>query len=188
MGLSRYSFLQASASGSSKYSDTYDGLQLFLCIFRGVGQVFLADNLWSGVVILIGLGFCSRISACFAFLGSFLGMTVALALGAPLPEIQDGLWGYNAVLASMAIGGMFYIPNAASSIMAGACAILATLLFAPIRNLLNPYPAMTFPFCFAAIVFVLMQGSSSLTIPIELHTITTPEGHIRRRREMQKAT
>lgn len=138
--------------------------------------------------ILLGLCFCSRISAFFALLGSFLGLSVALLLGADLSEIEIGLWGYNAVLGTMAIGGIFYSLNISTFLLACSCGVLSTLLFAPLRILLAPFPVMTFPFCAAAIIFVLMQGSSPRAMPIDLVTITTPEGHLRRLKEHRSKT
>jgi len=41
-------------------------------------------------------------------------------------------------------------------------------------------PSLTFPFCFATTLFVLMQGSLPNIVPIPLPEITSPEGHLRR--------
>ena len=51
--------------------------------WKGIGQVFLADNIISGILVLLGLAVCSRISAVVAYLGSVLGAASALAIGVP---------------------------------------------------------------------------------------------------------
>lgn len=65
----------------------------------------------SGVFIFIGILFCSRISAMFSLVGSIIGLCCAYAWGVSIEEAMMGLWGYNSVLASMAIGGIFYSLN-----------------------------------------------------------------------------
>jgi len=77
---------------------TFDSIDFVLCILRGIGQVFLADNPASGGLILIGILFCSRISGLFAVIGSLVGASVAYGLGVDPTQIVNGLWGYNAVL------------------------------------------------------------------------------------------
>lgn len=61
-----------------------EGVDAVLSVFRGVGQVYLADNYLrypfsslvtiSGVLILVGTLVCSRISAIFMFVGSLTGV------------------------------------------------------------------------------------------------------------------
>lgn len=77
------------------------------------------------------MAFCSPISAIFAFVGSAVGLAVGLFLGKILflkftwimeneinfklflgvnvSDAMNGLWGYNAVLSCVALGGVFYI-------------------------------------------------------------------------------
>ena len=54
---------------------------------------------------------CSPISGGFALLGSSLATLTALGLGASSESVYQGLWGYSAVLSSIAIGGMFFVVN-----------------------------------------------------------------------------
>ena len=50
-------------------------------LFRVVGEVFLQDNLWTGVVFVIAILVNSRTCGAFALLGSALGGLTALVLG-----------------------------------------------------------------------------------------------------------
>src|ERR671918_1025600 len=50
-------------------------------LFRGVAEVFLQDNLWTGVVFAIAILVNSRVCLGFALLGSALGSLTALVLG-----------------------------------------------------------------------------------------------------------
>lgn len=93
------------------------------------------DNPWTGGMFIISLFISSPITCAHAVLGSAVGMVsgerkylkgirnslemwsaeiclygffAGLALAAPFEDIYFGLWGYNCVLACIAIGGMFY--------------------------------------------------------------------------------
>lgn len=98
----------------------------------GIGQVYGCDNPWTGGIFIISLFISSPITCAHAVLGSAAGMVsgktrsmrevharrakldlnpnrcAGLALAAPFGDIYFGLWGYNCVLACIAIGGMFY--------------------------------------------------------------------------------
>ena len=58
---------------------------------KNVAQVFLLDDWWAGVVIIIGTIFASRITAMMLVVGSIVASSFALALGVNLDLIYDGL-------------------------------------------------------------------------------------------------
>jgi len=76
-------------------------------LFRGVGEVVLQDNPWSGVVFVIAILVNSRVSFAFALLGSALGGLTALVLGGDGVAIYLGLYGFNAVLTGIGLGSLF---------------------------------------------------------------------------------
>uniref|UniRef100_A0A3B4WLB1 Solute carrier family 14 member 2 n=1 Tax=Seriola lalandi dorsalis TaxID=1841481 RepID=A0A3B4WLB1_SERLL len=82
--------------------------KLFMSVPVGIGQVYGCDNPWTGGIFIISLFISSPITCAHAVLGSAVGMVSGLALAAPFGDIYFGLWGYNCVLACIAIGGMFY--------------------------------------------------------------------------------
>jgi len=55
---------------------------IFNAVFRGIGQLFFANSVWAGIIIIVGIAACSRIAAGFALVGSFLIGPTGLALGA----------------------------------------------------------------------------------------------------------
>jgi urea transporter len=67
------------ASAASTGHTTLGGI--LNAIFRGIGQLFFADSVVSGVIMIVGIAICSRISAVFALVGSIVGMLTALAGG-----------------------------------------------------------------------------------------------------------
>jgi urea transporter len=152
-------------------------------VLRGISQLFFANSVVSGIIIVVGLAVCSRIAAVFALVGSTVGMLTGLALGANGVAIYNGLWGFNSFDAALAIGGVFYVLTLRSGMLAVACAVLAALLFGAIGSLFTPWglPALTLPFCFATLAFTLLKDASTELDPVAVADITTPEEHLARR-------
>jgi urea transporter len=153
-------------------------------IFRGIGQLFFANSVTAGIIIIVGLAVCSRIAAIFAVVGSAVGMLTGLAVGADGVAIYNGLWGFNSFDAALAVGGVFFVLTVRSGVLAVACAVLAALLFGAIASLFTPWglPALTLPFVFATLAFVLLKDASTKLVPVAVEDITTPEEHLTRTR------
>ena len=153
-------------------------------IFRGISQLFFANSVVAGIIIIVGIAVCSRIAAVFALVGSTVGMLTGLALGANGVAIYNGLWGFNSFDAALAVGGVFFVLTWRVGLLAVGCAVLAAMLFGAIASLFTPWglPALTLPFCFATLAFVLLKGTSSRLTAVEVADITTPEEHLVRRR------
>ncbi len=170
------------ASAASTDHTTFGGI--LNAIFRGIGQLFFADSVLSGVIMIVGIAICSRISAVFALVGSIVGMLTGLAVGADGFAIYHGLWGFNSFDACLAIAGVFYVLSWRSALLGVGCAIAAAMLFGALGSLFTPWglPALTLPFCFATLAFVVMKDTSPRFITVEVADITTPEDHLTRRR------
>jgi urea transporter len=151
-------------------------------ILRGISQLFFANSVVAGIIIVVGIAVCSRIAAVFALVGSTVGMLTGLALGANGVAIYNGLWGFNSFDAALAVGGVFFVLTWRVGVLAVACAVLAALLFGAIAALFTPWglPALTLPFVFATLAFVLLRGTSDRLTAVEVADITTPEEHLRR--------
>lgn len=137
----------------------------------------------AGVIILVGMAVCSPISAGFAFLGSAISTLTALGLGASSTSVYMGLWGYSAVLSSIAVGGMFFVANSFSLfIYAILASIFTAIIHGAIASLLTPFglPALTFPFNLVAWIWCLAGNSMGGLFPVEITAISLPEDHIKR--------
>lgn len=158
-------------------------------VLRGIGQLFFANSIWSGVLIIIGILVASRIAAGFALIGSAVGMLTGVALGADGNAIYNGLWGFNSFDAALAIGGVFFVLSFTSGLFAVACAIATALFFGAISALFVPWglPALTLPFCFGTLTFVLVKGLTGKLTPVPPDEVTTPEEHLRLQRERAAA-
>ena len=153
-------------------------------VFRGISQLWFANSVVSGIIIIVGIALCSRIAAGFALVGSTVGMATGLALGANGVAIYNGLWGFNSFDAALAIGGVFFVLSWRSGLLAVACAVLTALLFGAIASLFIPWglPALTLPFCFGTLAFVLLRGGVTKLEVVEIPDVTTPEEHLARAR------
>lgn len=169
---------------SATSAGSTDVLAVLNAVFRGIGQLFFVNSVLGGVLILVGIVLCSRIAAAFALVGSVIGMLVGMALGADGVAIYNGLWGFNSFDACLAVAGVFYVLTWRSALLGIACAAYTALLFGAIGSFLGPWglPAMTLPFCFGVLTFVMLKDSSRLFTFVPPAEVETPEVHLRRAR------
>jgi len=160
---------------------------LINAVLRGISQLFFANSIVSGILIVLGIAVCSRIAAAFALVGSTTGMLTGLAVGGNGVAIYNGLWGFNSFDATLAIAGVFFVLTWRSALAGVACGVFTALLFGAIASLFTPWglPALTLPFCFGTLAFVLLKGAATALEPVELDEITTPEEHLARSRAAQ---
>jgi urea transporter len=145
--------------------------------FRGVGEVMFQDNLLTGVIFLVAILVNSRISAAFAGLGSAVALFTALAIGADGFLIYHGLYGFNAVLCAIALGGLFFVLTWKSTVYALLAAIFSVPVFAAIAVLLSPIgmPALTAPFVLTTWLFLWPKAGFRALAPVALADVTTAE-------------
>jgi urea transporter len=145
--------------------------------FRGVGEVMFQDNLATGVIFLVAILVNSRISAAFAAVGSALALLTALAIGGDGVAIYHGLYGFNAVLCAIALGGLFFVLTWKSALYALLAAVFSVPVFAAIAVLLSPIgmPALTAPFVLTTWLFLWPKAAIRPLEPVALADVTTAE-------------
>lgn len=159
-------------------------------IFRGIGEVFLQNNVVTGVIFWIAILVNSRISALFALLGSIVGMlTALLLLGVDGYAVYIGLYGFNAVLCSIAVGGVFYVIGWKSGIYALLCALVGTVVMASLTTFLSPFgiPALTAPFVLTTWLFLLPRAAFHVLHPVPLADAASPEHNLQVEHEKERA-
>jgi urea transporter len=156
-----------------------DAASLLNALLRGISQLFLADSWIAGILILIGILFCSRIAMVMALLGSAIGGLIGLAFGADGFDIYHGLWGYNSFITAVAVGGFFLVPTWRSVAYALAAAVAAAVLYGALSVILGSWgvPSLTLSFCITTIAFLLIRDATPLLQPVPLALTTTPEEH-----------
>ena len=78
-------------------------VEIIPAVSKGMGQVIFQENIISGIIVFIGIFVSSRISAFSALLGSSIGVVVPFVFSFPLNMINIGMFGFNAVLCSIAL-------------------------------------------------------------------------------------
>ena len=146
-------------------------------LFRGVAEVFLQDNLWTGVVFAIAILVNSRVCLGFALLGSALGSLTALVLGGDGVSIYHGVYGFNGVLTAIALGDVFLVLNWRSTIYALIGAIFSAIVFAAIAVALSPIgmPALTAPFVLTTWIFLLPTSGFRALQRVSVAEVRAPE-------------
>ena len=131
--------------------------QFWKAVFTGVSQVFLINNVITGVLFLIGLAVSSVWAAVFAFVGSMLAIGTAFLLGGGSTAIVDGLFQFSAVLTAIGLGTTFYKPNWRVICFAILGTVFTVVAQGALNVLLSVFgiPTLTFPFVVAAWIFLL---------------------------------
>ncbi|NXV23945.1 UT2 protein, partial [Cepphus grylle] len=145
----------------------------------GAGQVYGCGNPWTGGIILVGLFISSPLICLHAAIGSTVGMFAALSIASPFDSIYLGLHNYNCALACIAIGGMFYALTWQIHLLSLACALFCAYSGAALANALSVLglPLCTWPFCFSALLFLLINSDNPAIYKIPLCKVTYPEAN-----------
>lgn len=176
-------FKLGTSSGSITPTEALEIPRLLTSLPVDFGQVFLADKLIAGCLILLAVAICTPLGAIIGLVGGILGVIAGIVFGIVPDTLYAGLWGYNSVLAAMAIGGIFYAPKLRSFLVGGVSAFISALAIPVLGVLAKPLglPVLTLPFCVVTIAcFVILQRSLSSLVPVALHAVTSPEEHRQR--------
>ncbi|WP_329126954.1 urea transporter [Streptomyces sp. NBC_01465] len=112
----------------------------------GFGQIFLLPHWYAGAFVLAGLAVAGLRVAGVACLGNAVGMAVAWGLGA---AVHDGTGGYNAVLVSVALCGVF-LPFGGRTLAYALVGAVAATALAPVFGT----TVFTWPFVVTTLVFL----------------------------------
>ena len=128
-------------------------MKLIKTTLVGIGQIFLQDNGWSGLLITIGMFFSHWTLGVTCFLGSLIGVLTAKALKAKDADIEFGLYGFNASLAYMCVMFTFATNDAHATwtaaspllwVLGAVAAVIATVIMHVFVT--KGWTAFTFPF------------------------------------------
>lgn len=125
-------------------------------VLRGVGQVMLQNNSYTGLLFLIGIFYNSPIFGTGVLLGTAVSTAAAMLLGVDRGQVRAGLFGFNGGLVAIAL--LYFLqPNALTwgcVILAAAC---STIVMAAFLTLMSAWklPALTAPFVFISLCVFL---------------------------------
>ena len=126
-------------------------------IFNGIGQIFFLDNNLSGLLLFIAVFLAGWKLGLYAVVGNAAALLIAYVLGGEHSLIILGLYGYNAILACMAVASVFSTEeNRYRNISGILAACLTVPLTASVSTWLLPYglPALTMPFVLSTWLFL----------------------------------
>lgn len=154
----------------------------YMGIGTSIGQIFFQDNWITGYIMLVGIALHSRIGAGMGLLGAIIGTAVAALFGGPEGAIRDGLFGYNAALTAMALGGMFLVLTWSSFFYAVFGAVVSAWLWASVAIFLKPIgmPVLTSTFVLVTWLMLIGQYAFRALVPVPPVEATTPEDNRRR--------
>lgn len=120
--------------------------------FTALGWLFLVPYPIAGALLFAGLLVASRYLALLAVAGYVSGQ-IALALSG---RAGPDLYGFNYMLAAMALGGVFSVPSRAGFVVAAAGGALTALLALALGAALQPMhlPVLTLPFIAAVFLWL----------------------------------
>ena len=131
-------------------------LSFFDSVLRGIGQVMLQNNSYTGFIFLIGIFYHSILSGFAVLIGVVASTATAMLFRANKADVAAGLFGFNGALVAIAL---FYFLE--PSILVFGYVVLAaactTIMMAALMNFLEKWciPALTAPFVFTTLLFIL---------------------------------
>jgi urea transporter len=148
-------------------------------ILNGPAQVMLQQGVWTGAIFLVALAINSPISCAAAVLGSAIGVGIGWALGAAPSAIREGLYGFNAVLTAIALGGLLFLLHRITVLLAVLAVCVSTVLYGSLVAVLGPagLPALTAPFVVTTWLCLLARGALPRLRAFSPVEPVTPEGN-----------
>lgn len=152
---------------------------------KGVAEIFFQDNWMTGYIMLAGIFVNSRIGAGMGLLGAVVAVGTAMVLGAQETSIRLGLFGFNAVLTAIAVGGFFYVLTLRGFLYALFGAIVTTWVWATISVALSPVGMPTFTSAFVIVTWLMIMAKDGLRglVAVPPAEATTPEHNLQRWRQ-----
>jgi len=122
-------------------------------ITKGFGEVMFQDNMITGLFFIVGILINSRKYFYYALYGSILSIIIAYIFSLPLSAINLGLFGYNAILTSMAFA------EDKRSLLLASIGVILSILVLLIFNKLGII-ALTAPFVISTWIVLFLSKKS----------------------------
>lgn len=126
--------------------------------FANFSQIFFAGTWYVGLIMLVGLFLAGWKVGIFAVIGSVVGLLTAWALGAPAALIGEGIYGYNAVLTSLAFGVVLLRSTPWNHLYTVVAAAASTGLTASLSVLFKVFGSHTFTWPFNITTWALLAA------------------------------
>ncbi|HEX7597526.1 MAG TPA: urea transporter, partial [Polyangia bacterium] len=111
----------------------------------------------TGLLVLLAIALHSRISLLLTGVGALAALAVQQVFRPGLPtSLPDTLAALNAMLAAMAIGGVWFVPQLSAMALAGGAAVIAATVSYTLVALLAPFflPVVSLPFVLTVVLIL----------------------------------
>ena len=131
-------------------------LEFLDSVLRGIGQVMLQNNSYTGLLFVIGIGYNSLLFGVAALVGTAVSTAAAMLLGVDRALVRAGLFGFNGGLVAIAL--LYFLQP---TVLTWGCVVFAaacsTIIMAAMLFLLDVWklPALTAPFVFTSLCVFL---------------------------------
>ncbi len=154
--------------------------------FTALGSAFFIPHPLSGMLMFAGLLITSRYLSLLAVAGFLCGFTSYTFLSGSLHPDLVAWNGFNFILVSMALGGIFTVPGVQNFILAMVGAIIAALVTAASETFMLVYglPVMAVPFLVTTMLVLtaLTKRPASESLQVTLDAPALPEKSAERTR------
>ncbi|MBS1781659.1 MAG: urea transporter [Bacteroidetes bacterium] len=145
-------------------------LDYFDAVFKGIGQIMLQENRWTGILFFLGLLVGSWQCAVACLLASVVGLATALLCRFNELEIKSGLYGFSPSLVGVALTFFF---QSTSSIW--LLVVIGSIIAAILQHffLKRKIPVFTFPFIIVSwsMIFIITKWTKTPTSALFLTPI-----------------
>ncbi|MCC6318501.1 MAG: urea transporter [Gemmatimonadaceae bacterium] len=141
-------------------------------VLRGVGQVMLQNNSFTGLIFLAGISWHSVLYGLATLIGAAVGTATAVLLDADRSDVRAGLFGFNGALVGVALV-VFLEPNVLTWICVVLGAACSTVAMAALLQLFaaSRLPALTAPFVVTTLCFVLAASRFAAVLATDARPI-----------------
>ncbi|WP_229292865.1 urea transporter [Staphylococcus ratti] len=117
--------------------------------FNSMSQIFLVENVLSGILIIVAFFVASRRVGFFVIIANLLSLLFVYTLGSDITSLNHGLFGYNLILSIIAISVTFKkLTHLNRYLMFLLVVILTPMVYGATTTFLEPFgiPILTLPF------------------------------------------
>ncbi|WP_292011140.1 urea transporter [Chryseobacterium sp.] len=134
-------------------------------ILKGIGQIMLQENRWTGLLFLIGIFMGSWQCGIAVLLSTAAGTFTAMKLKYDKAEVNAGLYGFSAALVGVALAFVFQ-----TTLLIWILIIVGGALASIIQHFFirKKIPAFTFPFIIITWISVFILHHFTLIPPSEM--------------------
>ena len=134
----------------------HSALSFLDSVLRGIGQVMLQNNSYTGLIFLVGVFYSSVASGFAVLIGTLASTATGILLGTDRADVRAGLFGFNGALVAIALVCVLEpsILVFGYVVLAAAC---TTVMMSALMTFLDKWgiPALTAPFVLTTVLFVL---------------------------------